>query len=53
MLLDIQRFWVDNTLIYLSSKTFIFNATDNFWHNPGWKTIKCNENMFQMFYFYL
>ena len=53
MLLDIERFWVDNTLIYLSSRNFVFNTTDNLWHKTGWKTINCNENIFQMFYFFL
>ena len=53
MLLDIQRFCVDNTLIYLSSKNFIFNMIDGLCHKSGWKTINCNENMFQMFYIFL
>ena len=52
-LLDIHRFWIGNTLIYLSSGSFIFNMIDNWWHNPGWKTINCNENVFQMFYFFV
>ena len=42
MLLNIQRFWVDNILIYLKF----------WWHNPGWKTINCIENVFQLFYFF-
>lgn len=40
MLLNIQRFCIDNTLIYLSSN-LIFNTIDNLWHNTGWKTINC------------
>ena len=53
MLLDIRKFWVDNTLIYLSSRNLIFNTTNNLRPNPGWETINCNENMFQLFYFLL
>ena len=31
----------------------LFNTTNNLPHNPGWKTINCDENMFQMFYFFI
>ena len=51
MLLDIWRFWADNALIYLSSRNFFLNTTNKLRHSPGWKTINCDENMFQMFFF--
>ena len=53
MLLDIGRFRVDNTLIYLSRRNFFFNTTNNLRPNPYRETINCNENIFQMFYFFI
>ena len=53
MLLENWRFLVDNILIYLISRNFFLNTTNNFWHSPGWKNINFDENMFQMFYFFI
>ena len=53
ILLDIRRFCVDNTLIYLISRNFFLNTNNNLQHSPGRKTIDCDKNMFQMFYLFI
>ena len=52
MLLDIQKSLVDNTLIHLNSRNFIFNTIDTLWTMQGEKKLTAVEMSFKSFTYF-